>query len=151
MMETEESHKEFCGRLREKIQLLESFSQATFRMKDAVESKDIRGITLRVKERQGVINEIERIDKEVDNITQQDSFSIEKLSEKARDLIRSYSDKIKTTLESLADVDKKCLTLVRAEHECLKSDILKVRQGFHVARGYRGVGYQNPRFLDMKR
>lgn len=150
-METEEIHKEVCGKLREKIQLLESFSQATFKMKDALESKDIRRITLRVKERQGVINEIERIDKEVDNITQQDSFSIEKLSEKARDLFRSYSDKTKTTLESLADVDKICLTLARAEHECLKSDILKVRQGFHVARGYRGVGYQNPRFLDVKR
>lgn len=150
-METEEIYKEVCGRLREKIQLLESFSQATFTIKDALESKDIRRITLRVKERQGVINEIERIDKEVDNITQQDSFSIEKLSEKARDLIRNYSDKIKTTLESLADVDKKCLTLAGAEHECLKSDILKVRQGFHVSRGYRGVGYQNPRFLDMKR
>lgn len=150
-METEESHKEFCGRLREKIQLLESFLQATFKMKDAIESKDIRRITLRVKERQGVINEIERIDKEVDNITQQDSFSIEKLSEKAKDLIRSYSDKIKATLESLADVDKKCLTLARAEHESLKSDILKVRQGLHVARGYMRMSYQNPRFLDMKR
>lgn len=150
-METVGNHEKLCGRLREKIQLLGSFSKATARMKDALESQDIRGITLRVKERQGVINEIERIDKEVDNITQQDSFSIEKLSEKARDLIRSYSDKIKTTLESLADVDKKCLTLARAEHESLKSDILKARQGLHVARGYRGVGCQNPRFLDMKR
>lgn len=150
-METEESHKEFWGRLREKVQLLESFSQATARMKDALESKDIRRIALRVKERQGVINEIERIDKEVDNITQQDSFSIEKLSEKVRDLVRSYSDKIKTTLESLADVDKKCLSLARTEHESLKSDILKVRQGLHVARGYRGMSCQNPRFLDMKR
>jgi hypothetical protein len=151
MMETEGNHKKLRGRLREKIQLLESFSQATARMKDAIESKDIRGITLRVKERQGVINEIERIDKEVDKITQQDSFSIARSSEKAKDQVRSYSDKIKTTLESLADVDKKCLSLARAEHESLKSDILKVRQGFHVARGYRGVGCQNPRFLDMKK
>ena len=150
-METEESHKEFCGRLREKIQLLESFSQATFKMKDALESKDIRRITLRVKERQGVINEIERINKEVDQIAQKGSFSMERLSQKAKDLIRSYSDKIKATLESLADVDKKCLTLARAEHESLKSDILKVRQGLHVARGYMRMSYQNPRFLDMKR
>jgi hypothetical protein len=150
-MELGEICKKHCALLREKIQLLESFLQATFKMKDAIESKDIRGITLRVKERQGVINEIERIDKEVDKITQQDSFSIARSSEKAKDQVRSYSDKIKTTLESLADVDKKCLTLACAEHECLKSDILKVRQGFHVARGYRGVGYKNPRFLDMKR
>lgn len=131
--------------------MLDSFAQVTAKMKDAIECKDILGMARHVKERQGIIDRVERIDREVDQLAQGDGFSMEKLSSKAKDLFRSHLDQIKKILESLADVDKECVSLAGAEHEALKSDILSARRGLCVAKGYRGSCHQGPRFLDIKR
>jgi hypothetical protein len=143
--------KEYCSRLKEKVQLLDAFKQATVKMKNVIDSKDIPRMALHVKERQRIIDRIERIDREVNQFVQGDSFSIEKLCNKAKDVVRSHLDQMKTTLASLADVDKECLALAQAQHEALKSDILKVRLGLRVTKSYRGTCHQGARFLDMKR
>lgn len=151
MMKIDEMWKKYCSRLKEKIRLLDSFAQVTAKMKDAIECKDIPGMALHVKERQGIIDRVERIDREVDQLAQGDGFSIEKLSSKAKDLFRSHLDQIKRILESFADVDKECVSLAEADHEALRSDILNARRGLSVAKGYRGSCHQGPRFLDIKR
>ena len=151
MMEVEEIGKKCCARLREKIRLLGSYTQATDKIKEALEFKDILRLDRDLKKRQGVIDKIEDIDKEVDNLVQAKGFSIEKLSDKARDLFRGYFDQIRTVLESISGPDKGCLELARAEHDCIKSEILKVQRVRQVARGYKPTSHQTPRFLDMKR
>jgi len=151
MMNIEERCKQYCGRLKAKVQLLDAFKLATAKMKEILDSKDMPRMALHVKERQRIIDRIERIDREANQFVQGDSFSIEKLSNKAKDVVRSHWDQMKTTLASLADVDKECLALAEAEHEALKSDILKVRLGLGVAKSYRGTCHQGARFLDLKR
>lgn len=131
--------------------MLASFGQATSKMKGAIESKDIPRMAFHVKERQGIIDRIERIDREVYQFVQGDGFSIEKLSNKAKDVVRSHLDQIKTTLASFAAMDKECLALAQSQHESLKSDILRVRRGVCAAKSYRGTCHQSARFLDMKR
>ena len=150
-MKIEELCKQYCSRLEAKAQLLDAFKLATAKMKDVIDSKDIPRMALHVKERQRMIDGIKRIDRELNQFVQGNGFSIEKLSNKAKGVVRSHLDQIKTTLASLADVDEKCLALAEAEHEALKSDILKVRLGLRVAKSYRGTCYQGARFLDMKR
>ncbi len=151
MMTMDEMWKKYCSRLKEKIRLLDSFAQATSKVKDAIDSKDISQTALHVKERQGIIDRIERIDTEIRQFLLRDGFSIEEVSNKTKDLVRTYLDQIKTMLKSLADVDKECLALAEIEYDALKSDILDVRRGRGVAKGYRGTCQQSPRFLDMKR
>ena len=150
-MEVEKIGKKCCARLREKIRLLDSYKLATSRIKEALESKDVLRLDRHLKERQGVIDKIEDIDKEVERLIKSKGFSIEKLSNKARDLFRSYFDRIRTVLESISGPDKGGLELARAEHDCIKSEILKVQRVRQVARGYKPTSHQTPRFLDMKR
>ena len=150
-MEIEEICKKYRAGLKEKIRLLDRFKQATAKTKAAIEAEDTRQIHLHLKERQGIIYKIERIDKGVDDLVQANGFSIEMLSGKARELLGGYFDQIKTFLESISAVDNECLDLARAEHNRLKSEILRVRRGYRVTRGYRPKRHQIPRFLDLKR
>lgn len=150
-MDIEELCKKCGSRLREKIRLLDGYKEATARIKEALESKDVVRLDRHLKERQGVIAKIERIDKEVDKYLQGNDFSLDKLSEKARNLVGGYLDRIKTALESLSGLDRECLELARAEHDCMKSEILKMQHGRRTARGYRATCRQAPRFLDTKR
>ncbi|NVL89819.1 MAG: hypothetical protein HWN69_02320 [Desulfobacterales bacterium] len=151
MMKVEEICKKCCSRLKEKIELLSSYKLATSKIKETLELKDLRRLGRYLKERQRLIDKIEQIDKEVNMLTRENGFSIEKLSEKARDLFRGYVDRIRDVLESLSGIDKGCLDLARTEHDSVKSEILKIQQGRRVVNGYRQARRQTPRFLDMKR
>ncbi|MBW1739574.1 MAG: hypothetical protein JRJ42_00400 [Deltaproteobacteria bacterium] len=151
MMEAEEICKKCCSRLREKTRLLGNYNETTAKIKEALESKDILGLDRRLKARQGLIDKIEQIDKEIDTLTRGNGFSIERLSDKSKDLFRGYFDQMRTVLEPLSGLDRDCLDLAQAEYDGMKSEILKVRQGLRVARGYRPRLHQSPRFLDVKR
>jgi hypothetical protein len=142
---------QYCACLREKIQRLEAFKQATLKMKEATASRDIPQIVLHVKERQGLINRIEQMDRELHRFTQGDGFSIERLSHQSKNLARRCLEQLKKALDSIAAMDKECLVLARAHHEAMKSEILKVRHGLRAARGYRLAVDHHPRFLDVKR
>lgn len=151
MMKVEEICRKCCSRLKEKIELLSSYKLATSKIKETLESKDLRRLDHHLKERQRLIDKIEQVDKEVDMLTRENGFSIERLSEKARDLFKGYVDQIRDVLESLSGLDKGCLELARTEHDSVKSEILKIQQGRRVVNGYRPARCQTPRFLDMKR
>jgi Mg2+ and Co2+ transporter CorA len=151
MKDLEKIADQYCACLREKIQQLEEFKQATLKMKEATASRDIPQIVLHVKERQGLIDGIERMDKVLHKLTQGDSLSIERLSHESKNLARRCLEQLKTALESLAAMEKECLALARAYHDSMKSEILKVRQGLRAARGYRLAVEHHPRFLDVKR
>jgi hypothetical protein len=150
-METEEISREYCAKLREKTQLLDSYAMATEKIKGTIECDDIQRTALYVEERERVISRIARIDDEIERFKQLDTFSIESWSRKAKDSVRKFLDEIKTSLGRLADMDKQCLALAQAEHDSMRSGILKLRQGFQLARGYGRTGVKNPRFLDLKR
>jgi hypothetical protein len=151
MKDLEKIADQYCACLREKIQQLAEFKQATLKMKEATVSRDIPQIVLHVKERQGLIDRIERMDKVLHKLTQGDSLSIERLSHESKNLARRCLEQLKTALESLAAMEKECLALARAYHDSMKSEILKVRQGLRAARGYRLAVEHHPRFLDVKR
>jgi len=151
MKDLEKIADQYCACLREKIQQLEEFKQATLKMKEATASRDIPQIVLYVKERQGLIDRIQRMDKVLHKLTQGDSLSIERLSHQSKNLARRCLEQLKTALESLAAMEKECLALARAHHDSMKSEILKVRQGLRAARGYRLAVEHHPRFLDVKR
>jgi len=151
MMEVEEISKKCCARLREKIRLLHSYKLATDKIKDALESRDVTLLGGHLKERQGIMVKVNRIDKEIEKCLQANGFSVEKLSEKAKDLVGGYLDQIKAALESISGPDKKCLELARSGHDNIKSEILQLQRVRRVARGYRPTPCHPPRFLDMKR
>jgi len=147
----EQMADQYCASLQEKIQRLEEFKQATLKMKEATASGDIPRIALHVKERQGLIDRMERMDRVLRKFTQGDSFSIERLSHQSKNLARRCLEQLKTALESLAAMDKECLALARARHDSMKSEILRVRHGLRAARGYRVMVERHPRFLDVRR
>jgi hypothetical protein len=137
--------------LREKIQRLEEFKEATLKTEEAAASRDVPQIVLHLKERQALINRIERIDRELHRFTQGDGFSIERLSLQSKNLARRCLEQLKKALDSIVAMDKECLALARAHHEAMKSKILKVQHGLRAARGYRLAVEHHPRFLDVKR
>ena len=137
--------------LRDKIQGLEEFKQFTVKIWEAIGSRDIPQIIFHVKERQGLIDRIERIDRELYRFTQGDGFSIERLSLQSKNLARRCLEQLKKALDSIVAMDKECLALARAHHEAMKSEILKVRHGLRAAKGYQLAVEHHPRFLDVKR
>jgi hypothetical protein len=151
MMEMEHICEKYAAGLEEKIRLLDCFRQATSKMKEALESNDIGQIDLHLKERQGIIQRIEKIDREIDGFVQVEGFRADKVSGKAKERLRGYIERMRSTLESLSGVDKDYLHLARAEHDRMKSEILGIHCGRRAAKGYRVTGHQNPRFLDMRR
>jgi hypothetical protein len=151
MEDLEKMDDQYCACLLEKIQRLEAFKQATLKTKEAAASRDVSQIVLHLKERQGLIDRIEQTDRELHRFTQGDGFSIERLSNQSKNLARRCLEQLKKALESIAAMDKECLALVRAHHEAMKSEILKVRHGFRAAMGYRLAVEHHPRFLDVKR
>jgi hypothetical protein len=151
MMEIEEICEKYAAGLEEKIRLLDCFTGATSRMKEALESNDIREIDLHLKERQGIIQRIERIDREIDSFVQIEGFSADEVSGKAKERLRGYIERMRSTLESLSGVDRECVQVARGEHDRMKSEILNIHCGRRAAKGYRVTGHQNPRFLDTRR
>jgi methionine synthase II (cobalamin-independent) len=151
MKGVEQMVDQYCACLREKIQRLEEFKQATLKMKEAAVSRDIPRIVRHLKERQGLIDRIEQMDRVLNKFKQGDSFSIERLSHQSKNLARRCLEQLKKALESLAAMDKECLDLALAHHDSMKSEILKVRHGLRAARGYRLTVEHHPRFLDVKR
>jgi methionine synthase II (cobalamin-independent) len=151
MKSREQIVDQYCACLREKIQRLEEFKQATLKMKEAAASKDIQRIVRHVKEREGLIDRTEQIDRVLNKFKQGDSLCVERLSHHSKDLARRCLEKLKTALESLAVMDKECLDLALAHHDSMKFKILKVQHSLRAARGYRLAIEPHPRFLDVKR
>jgi DNA-binding GntR family transcriptional regulator len=147
----EQMVQQYCACLREKIQQLEEFKQATLKMKEAAASRDIPRIVRHVKERQGLIGRIEQMDRVLNEFKQGDSFSIERLSHQSKNLARRCLEQLKKALESIAAMDKECLDLALAHHDSMKAEILKIRHGLRAARGYRLAVERHPRFLDVKK
>lgn len=150
-MATETPGERYCAKLREKAQLLKRFSEMTAGMKNGIESKDPSQIAFHVKKRQGVICKIESIDGEINKLMQDRSFSAKNLSKRLNNAIKDALNQIRTCLETLADMDRKCLAMASAEYCSIKSDILRIRSGLRVAKGYGRTRTKNPRFLDLKR
>jgi hypothetical protein len=151
-MHIEEITRECCAKLGEKTELLDHYAQITVGIKDIVESKEIiESMALHVKERQGIIDRIQSIDRELNRLIPDNGFVAERLSEKARDLIEGCLEKMRTSLEKLEEMDRECLTLATAEHGSMQSDIFQMRSGLRVARRYGRTRTKNPRFLDLRR
>jgi len=150
-MKREENFEKYNSRLREKMQLLDTFRRKSVMVKDAINSKDISGLNLHLKERQRLIDMIKSCDKECEGFEKKYSFSMEKLSQMAKDLVLKCKDQIRGLLKSIAEIDTECGVLTQAEYDLTKNDVLKARRGFQVTRGYGDKRYRHPRFLDMKR
>ncbi len=150
-MKCEESFDKYNSRLREKIRLLDTFRQKSVMVKNAIDSKDISGLNLHLKERQRLIDMIKRCDKECEGFEKKYGFSMGKLSQMAKNLVLKCKDQIRGLLKSIAEIDTECGALAQAEYDLTKNDVLKARRGFQVTRGYGDKRYRYPRFLDMKR
>jgi hypothetical protein len=142
---------QYCACSREKIRRLEEFKQVIMNTRQAIGSRDVAQVVLHVKERQCLIDSIERKDREFHKSAQGDGFSIERLSDQSKKLVKRCQEQLKRALESVAAMDKECLALARAQCGSMKSEILKVRHGLRAARGYRMALEHHPRFLDVKR
>lgn len=149
-MKLEEIGKKCCDCLGEKIELLDSYAAATFKLKDALASKDLNLVNRHTKERQRIIGKIEGIDGDLDGLMKIDGFSVDDLSWDVRSMARGYIGQIRERLESIAAMDCVCLEQAAKERDTMKSAILKLRQGRSAAVRYRPERQQVPRFLDMQ-
>ena len=147
----EEFVHKVCSRLGEKVRLLDRFAMATARIKDGLADEESRQISRHVKERQTIIHRIEAIDRELDRLKRENSMSVRMLSEKAKDLIGDYLVRTRMSLESASEVDGECLMSAQDECSSVRSDILQIRSGLRMARGYGRTRIKTPRFLDLKR
>ena len=150
-MDSEDTARQYCAKLTDKLDLLGRFARETAKLKEAIASKETEQIVLHVQERRRVVDRIERMDKEVERFSLDRGFSIEKLSKKAQGMVGDCLDKIKASLQALVHEDNECLALAHAEHDSMKADIVNVRNGLQVARGYGRPSMKRPRFLDVKR
>ena len=147
----EESIHKISSRLGEKVRLLDRFAMATARIKDGLEDEASRQFVRHVRERQAIIKRIETIDRELDRLKRENSLSVGKLSQKAKDLIGDYLVRIRKSLESLSEMDGECLVSAQNEYSSMKTDILQIKSGLRMARGYGRTLMKTPKFLDLKR
>lgn len=151
MIPMEEIILECCAKLKKKARLLDDFARLTARLMDDMASGDEQALAGAVKERQKTIYRICAIDRELNVLTSRPGFSMDRISKAGRQAVAECLARIRTALEKLLGMDRDCLTLAGNRCEALRSEVLKMRSGLQLARGYGRTRIRPPRFLDLKR
>jgi len=149
-MDIEEIRKKYSSLLREKVDMLNKYLLFTSKIKEKLYSKNISGVYVHIKERQDVINEINRIDKEIEKFNQKNDPLIKESLNYIRTSFKVYYEDIKRILESISKLDRECIDLAKVENDYLKSEILKLQDSRRAAEKYRPLPDQHPRFLDIR-
>jgi hypothetical protein len=150
-MEQEAVIEKCCVRLAEKVQWLDRFGQATVKLKDELASGNNKEMALHVKKRQGIINRVQSIDRELSALTKNYGISMEMLPPNVRVQFGEYLDQITQLLQKVKEMDRECLALATGEFCAMQSEIVQARSGLQAARGYGRTRKKTPRFLDLKR
>jgi hypothetical protein len=143
--------QELHDRLDEKLQMLRHYFIISQEMKNALETHNVERIADSANMRGSTIESIKTLDKRITALAKEKKITEERFPQCVKDMIVPLVIKIENVLRSLAEIDRACLTLAIAEHEVRKNELLRIRNGVAVAKGYGARGKVIPRFLDIKK
>lgn len=136
--------------LESKMDAFEDFLSATASLKDFSESNDVDQISKLLKKRDHNINVIDRIDREIETIKDNNSPITSTLSDVEKEKIRIITKSIEKTAKKAGMLDKEIERTLKNYHNTLKKQLLTTSHSRDGIKGYvsKQYGKNQPRFLD---
>jgi hypothetical protein len=147
-----DEEKEMCVLLEKKLDKFTEYQSVTEKMKQTVCGKDDNNeLSGLINRRQMCINAIEKINSSMDNIIKTGSVKFSCISKKYKKFFESCLSNIKDVMIQVDLMDKELVTIVSERGECIKTDLLKMRNMRQAARGYHTNSRYPAKFLDTRR
>ncbi|MFH1673032.1 MAG: hypothetical protein ABIF87_06375 [Pseudomonadota bacterium] len=140
----------FCACLEEKLVLFKKYLSATLCMKENFDSWDMKGVFAFFEERQGLIKDIDQIDRRIYRLKKTDPHLMENTSVWNKEKIDRYRAEVKMVIEKLSTLENAFMEKFQNKSKSLRNELLRIRSGRQAIKGY-GAKLVIPKFLDMKR
>ena len=150
-MENIDPEKEVCSFFEKKLALFNRYLSITKKMKEVLKNKEAGNPGVFISERQDCINKIDKIDSSIEKIIKASADKLNHISDKFKGLINGYLSSIKSIMETVDCIDRELMVMVKEEGEGIKKELLRVRNVWQVARGYKMEKRYSPRLLDTVR
>lgn len=141
----------FCACLEKKLGLFEKYLSATLCMEENLDLWDMKRLSAYLKERQGLIKDIDQIDRRIYRLKEASPRFMENASARTKNRVEQYMTEVKTIIEKVSSFENNCMDRFQNESERLKSELLRMRNGRQAIKGYGAKATNIPKFLDMKR
>lgn len=136
--------------LEEKYRALKQYLSITGEMTISVEKSDFHELGRFMAIRQQCRRKIDRIDKSIKAIIDQDN-KISRLSRKLEEILSRYNRDFISIIKAISPMDEKIMVLVESEGEKMRKDLLKFRKSRHALTSYRLQPINGSRYLNTKR
>jgi hypothetical protein len=131
--------------LNHKLESLEKFLATTEMIRDCVESHDLHMLEDLLRQRQAVVDRVDRIDEQIRRIR------AERLSEPQTEEITSLFRSIEEVLERSRILDQRCTEMLALWREDVRAHMARMREGLRVVHGYARRPIRPPKFLNVTR
>lgn len=147
-----EKEKEMCIFLEKKLDKFREYQSVTEKMKQTVCGNDERNeLSGLINRRKKCINAIEKINSSMEKIIKNGSVKFSCISKKNKGLVESCLSNIKDVMTQVDLMDRELVSIVSEQGESIKTEILKMRNVRHAARGYQTNKRYPAKFLDTRR
>ena len=143
--------KEICSSLEKKLILFDRYLSISKSMEGTLEGKERKTLGTVISERQDCIEKIKRIDSSMGKFMRETTDRVSHVSEKVKSMIDEHLKNIKSVMEAIVPIDRRFTVIVKAEHDNLKTELLRIRNVRQAACGYTKETIHSPRFLDKRR
>jgi len=147
-----EKEKEMCIFLEKKLDKFREYQSVTEKMKQTVCGNDERNeLSGLINRRKNCINAIKKINSSMEKIIKNGSVKFSCISKKYKGLVESCLSNIKDVMTQVDLMDRELVSIVSEQGESIKTEILKMRNVRHAARGYQTNKRYPAKFLDTRR
>lgn len=140
-----------CVYLEKKCKLFKKYLDTTLSMKQSLDSWDIKKLRVFLVNREGLIKDMEQIDRKIDSFKK----TIPPLREHTSGLMKDRAEhsvtELKMIIEKLSSLENDYMERLQDKSERLKNELLRMRSGQKGIKGYDRRSENIPKFLDMKR
>jgi hypothetical protein len=144
--------KEYYMFLEKKLAQFKQYQSVTEKMKQVMDDKEKnKEISALISTRQSCISAIEKINTSMAQIIQKGSAGLSGISKKYKRIIDSYMSSIKDIMVQIDFMDKELVAVFAEHRDCIKTELLKMRNMRHATKGYQSDMKYPARFLDTRR
>ena len=135
-------------KLEEKAQRLCQLLDDTVLMVASLKADDLCRVTASLEKRGRSINRINQIDNDIELLAAKGGYTFNTLPAEVVNVLTPCLKGIENVSRKLSGANADCLDMAQRKHDSQKEELLAIRRGLGVAKGYRAVGNRAPKFLD---
>ncbi|MBA4323356.1 MAG: hypothetical protein C0408_11120 [Odoribacter sp.] len=136
--------------MEQKVSLMTQYLSITKRMKETFMLEKETDLRELLSKRQDCINKIQKIDLSFQKAIHVGTAELSRISDELKSSLDGYLHRIKSLLELIAPVDAEVMVMVKEESGSIKTELLKIRNVRHAAKGYGMKRKHMPMYLDER-